>query len=221
MSQPSHSPIVIIQQTSHDDSRPSTNPNTSTTTSTTTTAADSPSNPTSHPSEPLPETITLAQFTLNDYAMMKRNNHSWFSPPFYTRQQGYRMCLKVMTNGEGSGTGQYVAMYLHLMRGEFDDLLAWPFRGELVVELLCQQKVKDTTTPLHPPHTHALHYTDATPRRHASRVTYEDRATEGKGTPSFIHLSELAIKFLHNDSLVFRIIKYKTENTARRHTHIF
>lgn len=208
----SHSPIVIIQQTSsHNQVRNGNHDNTATTENATTPSSRS---------SPQPEMITLAQFTINDYTAMKRNNHGWFSPPFYTRQQGYRMCLKVMTNGEGSGTGQYVAIYLHLMSGEFDDTLSWPFRGELVVELLSQKN-----DGMHPPHTHIVRYTEATPRKHASRVVNGECAQEGKGTSTFIHLSDLAMNYLHNDSLVFRITRIKhqdtTSNTIRRHTHIF
>ena len=204
--QSSHSPIVIIQQTSHDETRGGSGGKD--------VIAESV---TKHATTPMPpELVTLAQFTLSNYAMLKRNNKSWFSPPFYTRQQGYRMCLTVLTNGEGVGTGQYVAVYLHIMRGEFDDILTWPFKGELAVELLSQQNEGNP-----PPHSYTVRYTEATPRKCASRVSNGERALEGKGTPTFIHLSELALNYLKNDSLLFRIVRLKYETTNRRHTHIF
>ncbi len=196
-----HSPIVIIQQTSsHDEAR----------------SGKDTSAETSAKTVQQPETITLAQFTLTDYATLKRNNHTWFSPPFYTHQQGYRMCLRVLTNGEGVGIGQYVAVYLHLMIGEFDDALSWPLKGELIVELLSQQKDGK------PPHSHIIRYTEATPNRYTCRVHLGEHSQDGKGTSTFIHLSELAVNYLQNDSLVFRIARLKQEtNNNRRHTHIF
>ena len=52
---------------------------------------------------------------------------SWFSFPFYTRPEGYKMYLEIDANGyiinDDEGTMSYVSVYISLMRGEFDDQL--------------------------------------------------------------------------------------------------
>ena len=63
----------------------------------------------------------------------------WYSPPFYSLLRGYKMYLQVHCNGRGAGKGTHVSVFVHLMRGEFDDKLKWPFRGEVTVQLLSQE----------------------------------------------------------------------------------
>ena len=48
------------------------------------------------------------------------------------------MCLRVDANGCGDGKGTHVSVYAYLIRGEYDDLLKWPFQGSIVVQL-CNQ----------------------------------------------------------------------------------
>lgn len=179
----SKAPIVILNRTTQDE------------TTTTTMAADGDDSTNI-------DLITAAEFTLNSYSVFKRENKSWYSHPFYTYQGGYRMCLEVMGNGYGEVKGQYVSIYLYLMRGEFDDQLEWPFRGDIVVELLSQGAG--------PPHnSKTLRYSSSTPRQCAERVVDSERGVNSKGIADFIHLSELPLKFLKNDSLKFRILRYK------------
>ena len=72
---------------------------------------------------------------MDHFEQHKKNNDAWYSPPFYTHLGGYRMCLEVDANGDGRGKGTHVSVYVCLMRGEFDDLLKWPFRGEITIQL--------------------------------------------------------------------------------------
>ena len=45
------------------------------------------------------------------------------------------MCLNVDANRHADGKGTHVSVIVYLMRGEFDDLLKWPFRGEVTIQL--------------------------------------------------------------------------------------
>ena len=45
------------------------------------------------------------------------------------------MCLCVVNDGFMPG---YFALSVYLMRGEHDDRLAWPFRGDITVQLVNQ-----------------------------------------------------------------------------------
>jgi len=33
--------------------------------------------------------------------------------------------------GSGPGKGTHISVYIHLMRGEYDEFLQWPFHGDV------------------------------------------------------------------------------------------
>ena len=70
---------------------------------------------------------------------------SLYSAPFYTSHRGYKMCLRLYMDGDGSGKGTHLSFFLTLMRGEYDALLTWPFRQtvSLTAALLDQDGQKD------------------------------------------------------------------------------
>ena len=67
--------------------------------------------------------LTPIQFFVTDFLSKKINEKIWNSPPFYTHPQGYKLCLDIHTNGSDDGEGTHISVYLHLMRGEFDNQL--------------------------------------------------------------------------------------------------
>ena len=46
------------------------------------------------------------------------------------------MCLRVDANGNKDGAGTHVSVSVNLMRGEHDDKLTWPFRGDITIKLV-------------------------------------------------------------------------------------
>ena len=92
----------------------------------------------SHTGQP----IGPVEFTMTNFEQHK-NDEEWYSPPFYTHPHGYKMCLCVWPNGFGDGEGTYLGVTVHLMRGEFDDHLKWPFRGDITYVLLDQEGGED------------------------------------------------------------------------------
>lgn len=64
----------------------------------------------------------------------------WFSEPFYSHPGGYKMCLSVYANGTGQGSGTHVSVFAHIMRGEYDDELSWPYRGTVTVSLVMEDE---------------------------------------------------------------------------------
>ena len=76
---------------------------------------------------------------VTNFEKYRMSGGSWFSRPFYTHSQGYKMCLRVTANGQGSGKGTHTSVAVYLMKGEFDDQLEWPFRGDITIQLLNQQ----------------------------------------------------------------------------------
>ena len=78
---------------------------------------------------------SVCEFTLSDFSKRKRMNSVFFSPPFYTHQHGYKLCLSVYANGYGDSENTHVSLAVILISGEYDDQLQWPFIGDVVVGL--------------------------------------------------------------------------------------
>ncbi|XP_072422053.1 TNF receptor-associated factor 1 isoform X1 [Chiloscyllium punctatum] len=60
------------------------------------------------------------------------------SPAFYTSKYGYKVCLRIYLNGDGSGRGTHISLFFVVMRGEYDALLHWPFKQKVTFMLLDQ-----------------------------------------------------------------------------------
>ena len=75
---------------------------------------------------------------------------SLYSAPFYTSRHGYKLCLRLYMDGDGSGKGTHLSYFISLMRGEYDALLPWPFRQTVTMMLLDQDKQKDIVQSFRP-----------------------------------------------------------------------
>ena len=80
----------------------------------------------------VPVIVKLTEF-------QKYEHHdNWYSPGFYTKSGGYKMCLRVFPYGVGLVSDSCVSVSARLMKGDHDDHLAWPVEGTLTVQLLNQ-----------------------------------------------------------------------------------
>ncbi|XP_053137875.1 TNF receptor-associated factor 2 isoform X2 [Hemicordylus capensis] len=61
-----------------------------------------------------------------------------FSPAFYTSKYGYKMCLRIYLNGDGTGRGTHLSLFFVVMKGPSDALLRWPFNQKVTLMLLDQ-----------------------------------------------------------------------------------
>lgn len=50
---------------------------------------------------------------------------------FYTSKYGYKMCLRIYLNGDGTGRGSHLSLFFVVMRGLSDALLKWPFNQKV------------------------------------------------------------------------------------------
>ncbi len=142
-------------------------------------------------------------FKLSNYQKHKNDNTIFHSPPFYTSYLGYKMYLLVHSNGSGESVGSHISLFAHLMKGDNDDILSWPFTGTVIVELLNQLKDK-------------YHYKTTTtfPANVAAswRIMNDERA-DGIGWGCLRFISHTALdynvktktQYLKDDSLVFRV----------------
>ena len=140
-------------------------------------------------------------FQVTTYHQKKNSDHIFYSPPFYTSYSGYKMCLSVEANGWGEGTGTHVSVFAHIMKGDHDDTLTWPFTGSVTVELLNQLEDKNH---------YKKTFTFPADGENSQRVVDDERGL-GLGWSHFISHAGLDynastnIQYLKEDTLVFRV----------------
>ena len=152
------------------------------------------------PTSPLPLDTKQPQkstkLIVTNFEQHRIGGSSWISRPFYTHSQGYRMCLKVTANGQGSGKDTHITVAVYLMKGEFDDQLEWPFRGDITIQLLNQQE--------------GGHYsrTIYQAKGEKSKASLGEKYICGWGISKFKSHSELFPKYLQNDCLGFHVTTF-------------
>ena len=60
------------------------------------------------------------------------------SKGFYTSFYGYKLCLRVNINVSESSHNSHVSLFVHFLKGEYDDLLDWPFSGKITLTIMDQ-----------------------------------------------------------------------------------
>ena len=132
----------------------------------------------------------------------------WYSPPFYTHVGGYKMCLIIYANGWGDGEGTHVSVAVHMLKGEFDFHLKWPFKGEITVELVNQKEGGKKCEGKPVEHSDPDKYNNYD--KVFQRVTEGEREETGWGLDTFMSHSDLykpedGKEYLVNDTFVFRV----------------
>ena len=79
-------------------------------------------------------------FTMDRFSERLSCGYQWVSPPFYSHNGGYKLCLSVNANGDHEAHGNHVSIFLHTMTGEFDDHLEWPMPDCIVTVVAMNQK---------------------------------------------------------------------------------
>ena len=138
-------------------------------------------------------------FTVANYQQLKEDYKRWYSEPFYSHPRGYMMCLGVTNGYSGSGDETYLAVNVHIMQGEFDEFLKWPFHGEVTIYLLRQN---EQGRPLEK----TVIYSDDTDYGCTDRVIHMNTMrAKGHGFRKFITHARLEQTYVKNDSIKFRI----------------
>ncbi len=75
---------------------------------------------------------------------------SIFSLPFYTGRYGYKMCLRLYILGDGIGKNTHMSLFFVVMKGEFDNILQWPFTHKVTFKLINQTGGKDIVDTFQP-----------------------------------------------------------------------
>uniref|UniRef100_I3J412 TNF receptor-associated factor n=1 Tax=Oreochromis niloticus TaxID=8128 RepID=I3J412_ORENI len=119
-----------------------------------------------------------------------------FSPAFYSSKYGYKMCLRLYLNGDGTGRGTHLSLFFVVMRGRCDALLKWPFSQKVTLMLLDQNNRE--------------HIIDAF-RPDVSSSSFQRPISEmniASGCPLFCPLAKLAGKspYLRDDTIFIKAI---------------
>ena len=62
----------------------------------------------------------------------------YLSKPFYTKDIGYKLFLKIFPNGDGEAKGTRLSVFINIAKGKYDPLLTWPFSHRFSLQLLNQ-----------------------------------------------------------------------------------
>jgi TNF receptor-associated factor 6 len=129
-----------------------------------------------------------------------RTDHAFvlWSRGFYSSVFGYRLCLRASVTFRAGE--EHLGLFLHLMRGESDAALVWPFRGKAALGLVPQGDglLRETFTET----------MESDPELAAFRRPREERSQAGFGFPEFIRVNSLYTNgFLGptEDTLVVRV----------------
>ena len=71
------------------------------------------------------------------------HQHRQFATPIlsqavFTDTYEWKVGIRLYPNGVDNGVGSHVAVFVHLLKGEYDDLLDWPFPGIITLSVLDQ-----------------------------------------------------------------------------------
>ncbi|KAM4697167.1 TNF receptor-associated factor 2 [Rhinophrynus dorsalis] len=119
-----------------------------------------------------------------------------FSPPFYTNKYGYKMCLRIYLNGDGTGRGTHLSLFFVVMKGSSDALLRWPFNQKVTLMLLDQNNREHVIDAFRPD------ITSSSFQRPVSEMNI------ASGCPLFCPLSKLEAKnsYIREDTIFIKAI---------------
>lgn len=53
---------------------------------------------------------------------------SVFSPPYYSSHYGYKFCMRLYLNGDGTARNTHISIFLVILSGPYDNIVEWPFK---------------------------------------------------------------------------------------------
>ena len=167
---------------------------------------------------------TIAPVVIKLSSFSRRKNEVSYSKPFFAFKNGYQLRLKYYPYGftEKGIQGHYMSVYLHLVKGPYDEMLEenghFPLKGKVTVELLNPREDVDHVI------FELMLDTYNCNSNWIERITEVPTNPQGCGFPRFISLKEYDFEsnyhcprgsksichYLYDDALYFRV---KIENT--------
>jgi len=142
----------------------------------------------------------ITNFSEQYQKMLQNNQFVIYSHPFYTSPFGYKMCLR--GNMKKIDNEEYFGLFIHLMKGDNDDIIDWPFEGKVFITV----KNRDLDL-LQREDFHDMIVTSSDSE--AFQRPYIHRNEVGIGHPDFIRVNALYsggfVKYPTNDILVIKV----------------
>jgi len=127
---------------------------------------------------------------------VNKSELSVYSKPFFTSRYGYKVRAQLFVNGLGCQSGEYMAIYFHILPSEHDDILRWPFNHKITFSLLEQSPDQNNVTYTLVP----------TANEDSYKRPPSDKMSDGKGYNRFISLRDLNKgQYIKNDSIFIKI----------------
>uniref|UniRef100_A0A8C6PC68 TNF receptor-associated factor n=1 Tax=Nothobranchius furzeri TaxID=105023 RepID=A0A8C6PC68_NOTFU len=138
----------------------------------------------------------ITDFSRRRQEAMAGRSPAMFSPAFYSSKYGYKMCLRLYLNGDGTGRGTHLSLFFVVMRGKCDALLKWPFSQKVTLMLLDQNNREHIIDAFRP---------DITSTSFQRPISEMNIAS---GCPLFCPLAKLAGKsaYLRDDTIFIKAI---------------
>ena len=122
-----------------------------------------------------------------------------FSPPIYM-YGSYKMCLRINLNGIDKRVGQYIGLFVHMMKGEYDDFLKWPFTGTMSLSILDQTEGSENGK-------HISETMTAKSDLLCFQKPTEARTEKGYGYVDFTRIETICKpKYVKNDTLLVQLL---------------
>ena len=118
------------------------------------------------------------------------------SEPFFTSPQGYKMKMGIYPNGNKDGEGSHLSVYMHVMKGEYDSILSWPFQQKFKFTLVDQRQEEGNRKDL------SRSITPHPPSREGFRRPVQE-VSGGLGYPKFVSLEFLQSRRYIDDDTIF------------------
>ncbi|XP_061466791.1 TNF receptor-associated factor 6 isoform X2 [Rhineura floridana] len=120
------------------------------------------------------------------------------SPGFYTGKPGYKLCLRLHIQlPNAQRCANYISLFVHTMRGDYDSHLPWPFQGTIRLSILDQSEGSSR-------HNHE-EVMDTKPELLAFQRPTVPRSPKGFGYVTFMQLHTLKQRtYIKEDTLLVR-----------------
>ena len=138
-------------------------------------------------------------FMLRNFPHYQKADFNWESEPFYAFPRGYKLQVTVYPNGTNKSRGNFLSVFVSLMRGEYDDELEWPFIGVMHIDIYnTLTKNWDPQLDIEFEGTDGIQFTGR-PK--------ESLSNPGLGIPSWLPLEEVHESYCHKGTVRFRVAK--------------
>ena len=120
-----------------------------------------------------------------------------FTCPIKTDRYGYKLGLRIYLNGVGDGRGRFVAIFVHMMMGKYDNFeVRWPFTQRITLSIIDQSGAER----------HLSQILQAQPNMIAFQKPTEEISRTGCGFVNFASIEEaFSHAYVKDDKLFLKI----------------